>query len=121
MSSERLEITLPADLKRRLERRAKTDLVSFAEVTRAALEAYLGRDAARDYAVLVRDLVLSETRGYRRAAEDSKDGSFDFPGAFARQVFKIFESVMGEGLDDAVDLCRELGLNPDDGSPECKP
>lgn len=118
MSSERLEITLPAELKRRLERRAQADLVSFAKVTRAALESYF----ARDYRSLVRNLILSETKSYRRAAEDSKDGSFDFPDAFARQVGKIFgwDAIFGDDLDRengrAVDLCRELGLDSDDGS-----
>lgn len=117
---ERLEISIPGGLKRALRARARADVCPLAEVTRAALEAYF----ARDYRALVRNLMLAETRNYRRAAEDSKDGSFDFPDAFARQVFKIFESVMEvRGLDAAADLCRELGLSPDDGQEveECKP
>jgi hypothetical protein len=74
------------------------------------------KPVVRDYAKLVRDLIQARTRRYCRAAEDATGGSFDFPGAFAAQVFKIFESVMEEGEADAVALCRELGFNPDDGT-----
>lgn len=84
-----------------------------------ALAADLRREAgpaeSRDYAALVRNLIGARTLRYRRAAEDATDGSFDFPGAFAGQVFKIFEPVMEEGVRDAVALCRELGFDPDDG------
>lgn len=40
MSSERLEITLPAEQKRALERRAKADRTSVAEVCRRSIDSY---------------------------------------------------------------------------------
>lgn len=48
MRSERLEITLPAELKRALERRAKADGQSLARVTRAALGAFCRESEWRD-------------------------------------------------------------------------